>query len=73
MSTTNTNANPPTNTNNSNSTSSKPVKIVLKRVLEMNDSLKLHLYGTQLILEAGLMLNMLSNINTFQIILAPNQ
>mmetsp|Transcript_70110 Transcript_70110/g.111514 ORF Transcript_70110/g.111514 Transcript_70110/m.111514 type:complete len:650 (-) Transcript_70110:142-2091(-) len=36
---------------------SKPPKIVLKRVLEINDTLKLHLYGTQLIVEAGLMLN----------------
>ncbi len=50
-------------TQNTNSTTNnKPkTKIVLQRVLEINDSLKLHLYGTQLILEAGLMLNLLSH------------
>lgn len=36
----------------------KSTKIVLKRQLEINDNLKLHLYGTQLIVEAGLMLNL---------------
>lgn len=30
----------------------------LKRVLEINDTLKIHLHGSQLIVEAGLMLNL---------------